>query len=323
MNTELLKDKLFQQSVVYNAVKNGDCSQVQYVEQYDSQWGKCDKNYTNRMRLAYYLLYAHIDDENIVGYLFQEELKDRKSNSFQGIGDTLVILTSLLNKYNVLRKYDKLLDEAKNANFDCACGYDKNSQMDDEISSLDLIDCIHISQCLDYKDVMEILVNNWKDSIVNWTDANRNTLIKFNSFLGKEIENKKIYEILLENAIVSEDTFKIVSAYNTLIKYYINDKQVEKAYAYMKKMIDSTDFKEIEKIRLFGDVLEECFDIICAEVAKSFDLWEWAKPYAFKNTIMYGNLYKKGIAAAKCINDPCSIELEREYSQWKMDMGIR
>lgn len=65
------------------------------------------------MRLAYYLLYAHIDDENTVVYLFQEELKDRKSNSFQGIGNTLNILTSILNQYNAAGKYDGILDEAK------------------------------------------------------------------------------------------------------------------------------------------------------------------------------------------------------------------
>ncbi len=40
-----------------------------------------DANYVNRMRMAYYLLYAKIDDENMIAYLFQEELKDRESNS--------------------------------------------------------------------------------------------------------------------------------------------------------------------------------------------------------------------------------------------------
>ena len=225
MKSELVKEKLFEQSKVYQALKNGEYSQVQYVEQYDKVWGRRDRNYLNRMRLAYYLLYAHIDDENTVVYLFQEELKDRKSNSFQGIGYTLNVLTSILNEYNVEGKYDGILDEAKNANFDCACGFDKSYKMDNDISSLDLMDCIYLSQDLEYKDVMEVLVNRWKSSIAQWTDANRKTLIGFNSFLGKELENKEIYETLLENALATGKTFDIVSAYNKVIQYYIDSKQ--------------------------------------------------------------------------------------------------
>lgn len=322
MNSELVKEKLFEQSKVYQALKSGEYSQVQYVEQYDKVWGKSDRNYLNRMRLAYYLLYAHIDDENIVVYLFQEELKDRTSNSFQGIGNTLNVLTSILNEYNVEGKYDGLLDEAKNANFDCACGFDKNYKMDNDISSLDLMDCIYLSQDLDYKDVMEVLVNRWKSSIAQWTDANRKTLIGFNSFLGKELENKEIYETLLENALATGKTFDIVSAYNKMIQYYIDSKQFEIAYDYLKRMIDTTDFKEIQRIRLFAYVLEECFDIICGGVRNSLELWKWAKPYLSERTNMYGNLYKKGIAAAKCVNDLYGEKLELEYKDWKKNVGI-
>lgn len=323
MNSELIKEKLFEQSKVYQELKNGEYSQIQYVEQYDKIWGKCDRNYLNRMRLAYYLLYAHIDDENVVVYLFQEELKDRKSNSFQGIGNTLNVLTAILNEYNIAGKYDGMLDEAKNANFDCACGFDINYKIDNEISSLDLMECIFLSQDLDYKDVMEVLVNSWKKSVTQWTDTNRKTLIKFNSFLGKELENKEIYETILGNAIVSGKTFDIVSAYNDVIQYYINSKNIENAYFYIKRMIDTTDFKEIEQIHLFDKVLEACFDIICGNARNSLQLWQWAKLHLSKRTNMYGVLYRKGIAAAKCVNDPYSEKLEREYEEWKKKVGIK
>lgn len=323
MNSELVKEKLFEQTKVYQELKSGEYSQVKYVEQYDKVCGKSDRNYLNRMRLAYYLLYAHIDDENAVVYLFQEELKDRKSNSFQGIGNTLNVLTAILNKYNVAGKYDRMLDEAKNANFDCACGFDKNYKIDNEISSLDLMDCIFLSQDLDYKDVMEILVNSWKKSVTQWTDTNRKTLIRFNSFLGKELENREIYETLLESAITIGKTFEIVSAYNDVIQYYIDSKNIENAYFYIKRMIDTTDFKEIERIRLFDAVLEECFDIICGDARNSLELWKWAKPYLSNRNNMYGNLYTKGIAAARCVNDPYSEKLELEYRKWKKEVGIK
>ena len=321
MYTELIKNKLFEQSEVYKALKNGDTSLVQYSGYKDAVWGIRDANYLNRMRLTYYLLYANVDDEDISMYLFQEELKDRKSNSFQGIGNTLNVLTSILNRYNINGKYDR--EEAKNANFDCVCGFDKNYQMDDEISSLDLLDCIFLSQDLDYKDVMEVLVREWKESITEWTDASRNTLIKFNSFLDKEQENETIYAVLLENAIETGKSFNIVSAYNKVIRYYIDIQQFEMAHSYLKQMIDSTDFKEVERIRLFDDVLEECFEIICSGVKDSLGLWKWAKHYLKKKANMYGNLYVKGIAAAKMADDSYAAQLEQEYIDWKKKVGLK
>lgn len=79
MNSELVKEKLFEQIKVYQELKSGEYSQVQYVEQYDKVWGKSDRNYLNRMRLAYYLLYAQIDDENAVVSRLVEDLS-RKMN---------------------------------------------------------------------------------------------------------------------------------------------------------------------------------------------------------------------------------------------------
>lgn len=194
MHTELIKEKLFEEAEVYQALKSGNTSSVQYTEYYDKEWGTRDANYLNRMRLAYYLLYVNIDDEDMIVYLFQEELKDRKSNSFQGIGNSLNVLTSILNRYNADGKYDGMMEEAKDANFDCACGFDKNYQMDNEIDSLNLLDCIFLSQDLDYKVVMEVLVNKWKDSITEWTDAKRKVLEEYQRTIGNSLlefeENK-------------------------------------------------------------------------------------------------------------------------------------
>lgn len=288
MYTILIKEKIFEQSEVYRALKSGESTAVQYNGYKDEKWGTKDANYLNRMRLAYYLLYAQIDDEDTIVYLFQEELKDRKSNSFQGIGNTLNVLTFILKRYNNDGRYNGMLEDAKNANFDCACGYDKNYWIDDELDSLNLMDAIFLSQDLEYKNVMELMVDKWKDNITDWTDANRATLIRFNSFLGKEQENETIYRVLLDNAVISGKTFNIVSAYNKVIRYYIDIRQFEIAASYLRKMIDTTDFKDVEKIRLFGDVMEECFEIISGEIKDSIGLWKWVKPYLQKRTNMLG-----------------------------------
>lgn len=322
MYKELIREKLFEQEEIYQRIKAGDLSSVQYLAYRDEEWGTRDANYLNRMRIAYYLLYAGIDDEDTIVRLFQEELKDRKTNSFQGIGNTLNVLTAILQRYNSNGRYDALYDEAKSANFDCACGYDKRFQIDNEIDSLDLLESIYLAQDLEYKDVMEVIVGVWKNSIKEWTESNRTTLIRFNSFLGKEQDNEAIYKELLENAMMSGKTFNIVSVYNKVIRYYIDSKQFVAAESYLHEMIETVDFGEIERIRLFSDVLEECCDLICNAVESSSDLWVWTKPYLQKRSNMYGNLYTKGIAAAKATNDSYATQLEQEYVAWKTKMKL-
>ena len=67
-----LREKINEQQNVYEALSAGDAGQVCYREFQNGEWGTDDANYTNRLRLAYYLLYNRIDDERAVVYLFQE-----------------------------------------------------------------------------------------------------------------------------------------------------------------------------------------------------------------------------------------------------------
>ena len=87
-------------------------------------------------------------------------------------------------------------------------------------------------------------------------------------------------------------------------------------------MIVTTNFKDVEKIRLFGDVLEECFEIISGGAKDSTELWKWAKPYLQKRTNMYRNLYTKGIAAAQVVGDSYATQLEQEFIEWKKKVGL-
>ncbi|MDE7328012.1 MAG: hypothetical protein K2N63_17325, partial [Lachnospiraceae bacterium] len=167
----LLETELMKQHDVYLAVKEGHRDSVCYKAYRDKEWGTQDANYTGRLRLACYLLYEKEGDEETVAWLFREELKDREANSFQGIGRTLEILTFLLKKYNDGHKYDDLFVRAKNANFDCACGYGTDFTMSETLSENDLLDCIYLCEELEYKTVMETLVAQWRDSISEWEDG--------------------------------------------------------------------------------------------------------------------------------------------------------
>ena len=112
MVRDKLKEKIGEQRKVYEALKAGDASLVCYKEFQNGQWGTDDANYTNRLRLAYFLLYEKIDDEGAVAYLFQEELKDREVNMFTtvfiGNSDSVILNGKLITRrgYGIERNID-------------------------------------------------------------------------------------------------------------------------------------------------------------------------------------------------------------------------
>ncbi len=319
MGIDGLKAEIEKQQEAYHALKEGDVGAVCYKEFQNGEWGTDDENYTNRLRLAYYLLYCHVDDEEAVVYLFQEELKDRENNSFQGIGSTLQILTQLLRKYNTDSKYGDLLERAKNANFDCACGYDPDETVEEDFGSNSLLDCIYLCQEMEYRDVMGALVDEWKEDTAEWKSANRSTLIRFNTFLGRDAENEGLYQEQLAERLSAENSTvqNIISGYKDLIWHYLHTGNYEKAHFYCKKVIETTDYRQIRRLRLFGYILEACFELTANAPAASADLWSWAKSelQSMPQSSRDGTLYKKGIAAAKALKDPYGKELEQEYKR--------
>ena len=101
-------------------------------------------------------------------------------------------------------KYAGLLERAKNANFDCACGYDPDGQMEDDFGTNSLLDCIYLCREMKYRDVMGSLVDEWKKTITEWSDSNRRVLIDFNTFLERNAENEKLYQKQLAEALSAE-----------------------------------------------------------------------------------------------------------------------
>lgn len=329
MGRNRLKEKLEEQREVYASLREGNTSAVCYKEFQNGKWGTDDANYTNRLRLAYYLLYWNIEDEETILYLFQEELKDRERNSFQGIGTTLEILTWLLKKYNVDHKYDELFQRAKFANFDCACGYDVERAVDDDFGNNDLLDCVYLSRELEYKDVMGCLVEEWKEGmgdLAGWNSSDRHTLIKFNTFLEREQENEELYQLQLAEAIAAGPgrTKDIISGYGDLIQHYLRMEKYDKAFEYCRMVIETTDYQQIRTLRLFGSILEGCLEIVAHDPSRTICLWEWVKKELCgkPRICRYGNLYTKGIAAAKAVEDSYAEELEQEYLNWRRECGV-
>lgn len=151
---------------------SGDKSNYIYCGEKSDEWGTFDKNHKNRARLCYALLYdvyKVADKKALVRELFCEELEDRETNSFQGIGDNLEILTSLLLELGEPLD-SELFKRAKNANFDCVCGYEPcafNAQPLDEFS---IIDCIYALSDLGETELMFKLTDEFKSRELDLKD---------------------------------------------------------------------------------------------------------------------------------------------------------
>ncbi len=323
---EQLRAKIKEQQAVYQALKEGDDSAVCYKEFQNGKWGTDDENYTNRLRLAYYLLYCHIEDEETVVYLFGEELKDRERNSFQGIGSTLQVLTHLIRKYNADGKYTDLLKRAKNANFDCACGYDPDGKMEEDLAGSSLLDGIYLRMEMKYKDVMERLVDQWIKDTAEWSASNRRTRIDFNTFLGRDEENERLYQEQLAELLSAENSSarEIFSGYKNLIRHHLHMGDYEKARRLCKKVIETVDYGQIRTLRLFRDFLEACFEVAANDAKAAAGLWDWARAELQKvpQSSRYGNLYIKGIAAANAMGDSYGKLLEQEYKDFLKEFQL-
>ncbi len=262
---ETVKECIKNQSELFQKVKNGDYFEVCYQQKQTEKYGICDKNYTSRLRLAYYILFEKADCEDIVKRLFEEELKDRQTNSFQGIGTCLEILTCLLMKYNCENKYQSLFQRAKNANFDCACGYTTDIEVESNLDNYKIEDCIDIAvkmKCFDYA---EILVDCWKENVSEWNEQALYSLTCYNKNIGREIENEQPLRQLLDIRLSNGKNFDSISEWRNLIHYDIQFKNYEKAYQNLTDMKKQTKFSEIYRRNLFKYILEDCMELICGD----------------------------------------------------------
>lgn len=137
---------------------DGNIEQYCYKEIYTKEYGTNDANYKNRLRLSYAILYTHKYEEHfridgLILKLFNEELFDRESNSFQGIGRSLEILTELMNKYDVPDR-EVLFERAKQANFDCYGGYN-SKYVSPKLESYSLEEAVELLVELDEKELAQ------------------------------------------------------------------------------------------------------------------------------------------------------------------------
>jgi len=103
-----------------------DCwSDASYVAQSTKERGEHDANERERYSILLALQYDHnASDEELIRYLFRQEIIAREKDSFQGIGEALWLGAYLLATYRNVKDIP-LFCRAKFANFDTDCGFDR------------------------------------------------------------------------------------------------------------------------------------------------------------------------------------------------------
>lgn len=297
---------------------NGETEDFCYSQTRDKKWGTCDANYQNRLVLSYLLLFFYQDLpepelEQLVRKLLEEELKDRETNSFQGIGNSLDNLSSLLDRYQ--RPQDQsLFQRAKNANFDCACRYivvplNPNREMADSVES-----AVSIALEMEEYETATQLISVWK------TEQNplqlKDLLYWLKQFPNRK-EEKECYEEILK---LTDDPWERCSMYQNYISILIAEQKEEKALELFSKLQSLLPIakQNWHGLGLGRNVLETCMDLLLlSEQERQTDLWLWAEPYLAENAKrLHGNLYQKAIQVAKLMGSTeTAAELQKYYDE--------
>lgn len=211
---------------------HGDKSDYIYCEEITKDYGSQDKNYTNRTRLCYGLIYdickiSNIED--IIRELFAEEVQSRKKDSFQGVGINLILLTVMLRKYESADS--QLFEDAKNANFDCYCGYEYETQIYKftPIEEISLIDAIYLASDMGMTDYLCRFVDEFKENISCIEDWKK---LKYFATLTERMCDRKpavtnIFDYALQN--YERESFDFFFAVDNYIELLTDIHESEKA----------------------------------------------------------------------------------------------
>lgn len=298
-----------------------------YQEGHDKEKGTFDKNYGNRQRLCYALLFfgktrrgwTKEEYYALVRRVFEQELMDRETNSFQGIGANLEILTQLLQACE--SPEDKpLFERAKKANFDCHCGYEvQNYGYPDAPDGFSLEDGIDVMIDLGENDAARRLIALWKENKGELCTDDYRTLGYWQKWMGdKELEadarRAELEKMLLED---KKDAWAVCSACERLLRVLIEAGMWDEArerLMWIRQWLKPAR-EEWWGIGLGRFVLEDCMDLVIHGDGREKVLWEWSHPFlllAVDN--MHGNLYRKTAAAARLMGaSELGDEMEERY----------
>ena len=328
-----------------NYLENNDKEQFEiniatfvYKEDNEVEYTK-DKNYIERLKLVLSILYhKNRNDlmnkksfEDLLVFLFEEEIKDRQTNSYQSIGTSLEIISFLFVKlYNgdinkLLSKYKDLFDKAKNANFDCNCGYgiDDYNYYNERLDELSIDAVISYSIDIYELELFSKLLDIWKGTVKEWDKKNLDKLKYYESFIEDKESlletNKKLFEMTLQE---NESNWEIVSALNSYLKSLIDNNKYDYAWQLISKYMNN--IKNIQNdnfydINLGRYIIERAADIMLNIKDNETEKEIWAfisEPFTNKYSSFYLKLYEKVLLCCDIVKDEkLKNKISKEYKK--------
>ncbi|MEI0495132.1 hypothetical protein R4J09_06890 [Brachyspira intermedia] len=335
-----------------NCLENNDKEKFQiniepfiYKEDNEAEYTK-DKNYIERLKLILSILYHKNRNElmnkksfeDLLVFLFEEEIKDRQTNSYQGIGTSLEIMSFLFVKlYNddinkLLSKYKDLFDKAKNANFDCNCGYgiDDYDYYNERLDELSIDAVISYFIDIDELKLCSKLIDIWKSNVKEW-DKNKLDKLKYYESLIEDKESllettKKLFEIAVKE---NESNWDIVSALNNYLKSLIENKKYDYAWQLISKYMNNIKNIQDDKfynINLGRYIIERSADIMININNEKLEKEIWSfisEPFTAEHYSFYLKLYEKVLLCCDIVKDEklknkISEEYQKELKKLKL-----
>lgn len=257
---------------------SGEKSEYIYKKEIIENYGATDKNYINRTRLCYGLIYSPDkiqNKENIVRELFEEEIKSRRNESFQGIGVNLELLTIMLREFEPLDS--EIFQKAKDSNYDCFCGYEPDVYEITPIKELSLSECIYIAADLNMTEYVCRLVDEFKKDEL---DISKLSQLRSFSKYSKRICDRELAVTGIFNYVIhsdSNDEYKLLSACKDYTELLIDQKNYNEAvkifseYSYVFNNYKRSGYElGMRLIQEFPECRESVWNIIYPLVISDF-----------------------------------------------------
>ena len=242
-HTEILNEMIehYKENAKNLLKPDADFSEVCYLAKTDKEYGTYDGNYINRYRILTGIQFIENSApyEDLIRYLFIEEIKDRETNSFQGIGDALNLAVWLIKQFR--REEDaELFSRAKNANFDTACGFNVDDLAENyfkiDISDYDIGECICLALDLHEYLCYDRLLELWSRVQSEWNEINLNQLRSFErqrkNAKGELTALLKLFELKKE----AMNDWDYCSLSNDIAEKQIELGQIQEAYDTVSRM---------------------------------------------------------------------------------------
>ncbi|MEQ4691555.1 hypothetical protein [Providencia manganoxydans] len=317
---------------VLKILKTGDLTPYTYCKAQHKDYGTYDANYDARHHIARGLQFTPELDgqegvEELIRNLLKEEIKDRETNSFQGIGSTVEILVQLLQAYG--HDADQLLfEQVKEANFDCHCGFEAGQpKRERDVYKLrDIQECIEILNQLKEHEAMSALIDIWKEQQTQWNAQNLSTWRYMERDRGNTQGEIQALQMLTDLTIQNGSLWDKCSMLNALLEKLLEADCTDQAEKSMQQIIPLFECSIYEdqqwlQANLSKFILMNATKLVIQQHEKALklndntqienldfknkQLWKWINPY-LKNVIKRDcpwNLYRIGAQAAQIMGD--------------------